>query len=64
MNEEERFFCAGRWKHARIFAIAHLVFEVTDFFMLIASGFSYTWTQRDPFWLLSVKVSPSAHESV
>jgi len=59
-EEEERFFCAGRWKHARIFAIVHLVFEVIGFFMLIASGFSYTWTQRDPFWLSSVKVSPSA----
>ena len=40
MNEEQRsFFCAGRWKHARIFAIVHLVFEVIGFFMLIASGF-------------------------
>ena len=40
MNEEHRsFFCAGRWKHARIFAIVHLVFEVVGFFMLIASGF-------------------------
>jgi len=57
-EEEERFFCAERWKHARIFAIVHLVFEITGFFMLIASGFSSTWTQRDPFWLLSVKVSP------
>lgn len=37
-EEEERFFCAGRWKHARIFAIVHLVFEVIGFFMLIASG--------------------------
>ena len=37
-EEEERFFCAGRWKRARIFAVVHLVFEVTDFFMLIASG--------------------------
>ena len=40
MNDEQRsFFCAGRWKHARIFAIIHLVFEVVGFFMLIASGF-------------------------
>ena len=40
MNEEQRsLFCAGRWKHARIFAIVHLVFEVVGFFMLIASGF-------------------------
>ena len=37
-EEEERFFCAGRWKHARIFAIVHLIFEVIGFFMLIASG--------------------------
>lgn len=40
MHEEQRsFFCAGRWKRARIFAIVHLVFEVIGFFMLIASGF-------------------------
>jgi len=63
-EEEERFFCAGRWKHARIFAVVHLIFEVTDFFMLIASGFSSTRARWDPFWLSSVKVSPSTHESV
>lgn len=39
MNEEQRsFFCAGRWKHARIFAIIRLVFEVVGFFMLIGDG--------------------------